>query len=168
MSSISTQIKNKFYTSYSPPPSLSEPKCPEELQNYEYDKTERKLIKTDKIPFYKEIQSHYDATKLSSKLSRFAMGDFSALGYAGGSYSDVSGSTTNLAQILATKQIAETEFGKLPNDIKQLFNGNYSEFVRSIEDGTFEQRLVEYAKSKQQPGTPGGSGTDGAAGSAAS
>lgn len=168
MSSTSTQIKNKFYTSYSPPPSLPEPKCPEELQNYEYDKTERKLVKTDKISFYKEIQSYYAATQLSTKLSRFAMGDFGALGFDRGSYSDVSGTTTNLAQILHTKQIAEAEFGKLPNDIKQLFNGNYSEFVGSIEDGTFEKRLVDYAKSKQQPGAAGGSGTDGAAGGSAS
>lgn len=158
----STSTTPKFFSSYNPPPSLSEVKCPLVLQDYIFDKSTHKLTKTDKIPFYEEIQSHYESTKLSDKLIRYTMGDITALGEPNDSYIDVSGLSTNLAQVLNTKQIAESEFNKLPSDIKQLFRGNYAEFVGSIEDGTFEKRLVDYAKSKS--GTNGGdSGADGGA-----
>lgn len=138
----------KFNSSYSPAPSFSEPSCPTEVQNYKYDEVSRKLIKTDKIPFYKEIQSYYESTKLSDKLTRYTMGDVTALGFESNNYFDISGQNTNLAQVLNTNQIAKGEFSKLPSDVKQLFNGDFTEFIRCIENGTFEQRLVEYAKSK--------------------
>lgn len=150
----------KFFSSYNPGLSEAEPECPKELQNYCYNELTCKLEKTDKIPFYKEIQSHYESTKLSTKLTAYSMGDFTALGFERGSFVDVSGQNTNLATILNTNEVAKGEFNKLPADVKQLFNFDYTEFVRSVESGSFEKRIANFIKSKS--GTEGAkSGTEG-------
>lgn len=145
----------KFYSSYNVPPSKEENKCPKTLQNYVFNSVSRKLEKTDTIPFYEEIQSHYESTKLSTKLTRYTMGDITALGFESGSYVDVSGQNTNLATVLNTNEIAKTEFNKLPNDIKQLFGNNFAEFVRCVNDNTVEQKLINYVKQKSNVGSNG-------------
>lgn len=150
----------KFYSSFSPPPSLSEKKCPKTLQNYCYNSVTRVLEKTDIIPFYEEIQSHYESTKLSTKLTRYTMGDINALGFESGAFGDFSGQNTNLATVLNTNQIAKSEFDKLPQDIRRLFNFNFTDFIRSVEDGSYEQKLTDYAKQRAGAIAKPGDGAD--------
>lgn len=138
----------KFYSSFSPAPSLSEKKCPKTLQNYCFNSVTRVLEKTDIIPFYEEIQSHYESTKLSTKLTRYTMGDINALGIESGAFGDFSGQNTNLATVLNTNQIAKSEFEKLPSDVRGIFNNNFTDFIRSVEDGSYEQKFIAFAKSK--------------------
>lgn len=137
--------KIKFATAYAPLPSVPEKECPQELQDYKYNKATRELEPTKKIEFYKEIQSHYESTKLSTKLQRYAMGDTAALGFPSGTFGDFADLPTNLATVLNAKQTAQESFSKLPSELRQLFNNDFTEFIRSVENGTYQQRLVEYA-----------------------
>lgn len=150
----------KFRKNYEKSCSTAEPKCPQELQDYEYDKTSRKLVPTKKIEFYKEIQSYYESTRIDVKLKRFSMGDPGALGCPGGSYGDFTDLPSNLAEVLTFQQSAESSFSKLPADVRAIFNNNYAEFIASIEDGSYQQKLIDFARTKTGSGTDG-TGTDG-------
>lgn len=148
----------KFNTAYAPGPSLPEKVCPKELQDYEYNKSTRSLTPTKKIEFYKEIQSYYESTRLDVKLKKYSMGDVTALGVPGGSFGDFADVPTNLAQVLNAKESAQSSFFKLPGEIRELFNNDFTEFIRSVEDGTYQQRLIDYASRKAGTGTDTGNG----------
>lgn len=138
----------KFYNSFNPPPSMAEVQCPFELQDYIYNSKTMKLEPTKKIPLYKEIQSFHESTKLSTKLTAYSMGDFSSLGFESDSYFDVSGQESNLANVLNTQQVAEKEFERLPNELKSIFHGDFTEFVKCINDNTLESRITSYIRGK--------------------
>lgn len=138
----------KFYNAFSPPPSKAEVQCPFELQDYIYNSQTMKLEPTKKIPFYKEIQSHHESTKLSSKLTAYSMGDFTALGFESDSYYDISGQESNLANVLNTQQVAKKEFERLPDELKSIFNGDFSEFIKCINNNSLESRITSYLRGK--------------------
>ena len=154
------EMKFKIHTWNDPAVPKSEPKCSKVLQDYVYDPKEHKLHKAGEIKIYEEIQSHYESTKLSDKLRRAALGDPFALGSPSGAYIDTTNIPTNLAEVLNQKQTAQRQFEQLPDELKQLFNGNFAEFVKCVEDGSYQQRLLDFARSKS--GTDGNSnpGTD--------
>lgn len=149
----------KFYSAFAPAPSVAEPQCPVELQDYEYNKSTRQLVPTKKIEFYKEIQSYYESTRIDVKLKKYSMGDFSALGCPGGAYGDFTDIPTNLAQVLNAKETAQQSFFKLPSAVRELFNNDFTEFIKCVENGTYEQRLVDFASR----GVSDGGASDGGA-----
>lgn len=137
----------KFYTSYNVPPSLAEPKCSKEKDELVYDEAQEKLVKTGTIPFYEEIQSHYESTRLDHKIEQFRRGNSVALGIPRESYVDVSNVPTNLADVLNSRQKAAKEFDNLPEGIRALFGGKFSEFTKSLENGSYDDKIGEYARS---------------------
>lgn len=91
------------------------------------------------------------------------MGDYTALGCDGGAYGDFTNIPTNLACVLNAKETAKQGFFGLPAEVRELFNNDFALFIRSIEDGTYEQRLIDYARSKSTgtgTGSSIGTGTD--------
>lgn len=151
----------KFNTAYAPPKPKAESKCPTELQDYLYNPTTNKLEKIGKIQFYEEIQSHYESTKLSDKLRRAAMGDIYALGTPSGAYIDTTNISTNLAEVLNAKQSAQRQFEQLPIELRELFGNDFTTFIRCIEDGSYQQKLIEFGRKKSAgTGTDTGSGKD--------
>lgn len=155
----------KFYTAYDVPTPIIEPKCPKERKGFIYDSVNECLTETETIPFYEEIQSYYESTRLDHKIEQFRRGNTLALGVPGGEYLDVSNVPTNLAQVLSSRDKARQDFYKLPEGIRNIFGNDYEKFVDSLQDGSYESRLTEYAKTISNTGNSGGqapgSGNDG-------
>lgn len=149
----------KFYTAYNVPASCSEPPCPKERKGFIYDSVSECLTETETIPFYEEIQSYYESTRLDHKIEQFRRGNSLALGIPGGEYIDVSDVPTNLAQVLSSRDKARNDFYKLPEGIRNIFGNDYEQFVDSLQDGSYESKLTDYAKSISNPGDKGGQGT---------
>lgn len=156
----------KFFTAYNYPPSIAEPPCPKVIDELQLNEATGKIEKVGTIPFYERIQSHADSCRLDIKLKRYQQGDLTALGVPGGSYGDFSNQPGDLAQVLQAKQEAERQFGELSEGIRAVFGNDYHEFVRSLQDGTYQSRLASYAASelakvgnlsgvKQNSGNPG-------------
>lgn len=136
----------KFYTSFDVPESRPEPECPLTKCGYIYDEVTESLVETETIPFYEEIQSHYESTRLSHKLEQFKRGNALALGVPRESFVDVSNVPTNLADVLNSRQKASQEFANLPKGIRDLFGDNFDNFTKSLQDGSYGDKLNEYAR----------------------
>lgn len=160
----------KFNTAYAPGSSLPEPEGLKVIPEYTLNESTGNLEKIGDIPFYDRIQSHYESTRLDYKLRQYQLGNTLALGVPSGTFGDFSGQPTNLAQVLNSKQNAQQQFEQLPAGIKQLFNGSYADFVASLEDGSYEAKLGEYAKSVIDASRAAGAGasSEGGASSAGS
>lgn len=136
----------KFYTAYNVAPAIAEPPCPFEKDELVYDETQEKLVKTGTNPFYKEIQSHYESTRLDYKIEQFRRGNTLALGVPTECDVDVTNIPTNLAEVLISRQKAAEEFASLPEGIRELFGNKFANFVGSLEDGSYTDKLNEYAR----------------------
>lgn len=155
----------KFYSSYNAAPRKVHSKCPRTEIDYIKDITTGELVACGEIPIYERIQSYHDSTCLTSKLKRFALGDSSTLGSAGGSFGDFTNMPSDLRQVLDSRKKIEQDFASLPGDIRGIFEDSYTKFEEAVRNGTAERLIAEsYARSSGagvSPGTGAGAGTDG-------
>lgn len=161
-----TTVKPKFYTAYNVAPSIAEPECLFEKDELVYDETQEKLVKTGTNPFYKEIQSHYESTRLDYKIEQFRRGNTLALGVPVECDVDVSNVPTNLAEVLSSRQKAAKEFAELPERIRNVFGNSFDVFSQSLADGSYEGKISEYARgvikdTRDSLAQPGSSGNEG-------
>lgn len=142
--------KLKFYSAYNYPVGKFESKCPKEVTDYQYDPSTDKIVECGKTPFYERIQSHADSCRLDRKIAQYQLGNTLALGVPGGSYGDFSNSPDDLAQVLEARDNAKQQFEQLPEAIRNIFGGSYSEFAKSLQDGSYSGKLQQYATTQLQ------------------
>lgn len=159
----------KFNTSYSPGPSKVHVKCPKERPEKKLNESTNKIENVGIDPFYERIQSYADSCRLSTKLERYRRGDITALGTRSVQYLDTSNSPRSLQEVLQAGDKIGDSFKRLPDSIRGVFNNSVSEFVSAVKDGSYESKVLEYAKSELSKSRTGSSaktpvGTKGAEG----
>lgn len=90
---------------------------------------------------YERIQESLEATKIENIIRRFEEGDPNALGHANGLYADISDMPTNIIDAHKKIQKVQTEFGRLPADIKELFGNNPTQFMAEMLSGVAQKKL---------------------------
>ena len=135
----------KFFSAYNYPESKAEPPCPTCVDDYQFDVSTNKLVKVGTIPFYERIQSHADSCRLDRKIEQYRAGNTLALGLPSGEYGDFTNQPNDLAQVLQARNEAREQFGNLSPAIRAVFGDDYDEFTRSLQDGTYESKLAQYA-----------------------
>lgn len=98
------------------------------------------LIEDDLIDIQAEIDSYEEEVNVNNIIARYMAGDENALDRAKAFFADVSKVPKNFAQILELNNRAKQEFNLLPADVKELFNGDYIDFLNN------PQKLDEYIK----------------------
>lgn len=138
-----------FNTSYCPGISIAEPACSFTRPALIFDQVAKKLINTGVEPYYERIQSHYESTKLSTKLEQYRRGNVTALGIpSDNGYIDISNAPDNLAEVLKAGTQLRDQFERLPDAVRELFGNNFGTFSTALQDGTYYTKLNEFAKSE--------------------
>lgn len=153
-------MSNVFRTNFNHPVSLAEPKCPTERVELIYNSATNKIEKNGVSPFYERIQSYYESTRLDRKIEQFKRGNSLALGVPGGTYGDFCDVPNNLAQVLQARDTGRAEFDKLSPEIRKIFGDSYDEFASCLQDGSYQQRLVDFANAAIKAANNSGSGQD--------
>lgn len=121
------------------------PQCSKTRQEFVLDKSTNKIVPDKVTNIYERIQSYYESTRIDRKIERYKFGDVTALGVPGGSSGDFSNVPTNLAEVLQSGTSADTEFGKLSPDIKELFGNDSGQFLTALRDGSYDKIIRDYA-----------------------
>lgn len=137
-----------FNTAYSPGISKFHCKCQKIRADLQLNSSTLKLEKTGDDPYYERIQSYADSCRLSTKLERYRRGDLTALGTHPVQYFDASNSPGSLQEVLQAGDKIGDSFNRLPDSIRGIFNNSVSEFVSAVKDGSYESKVLEYAKSE--------------------
>lgn len=106
------------------------------------------LIETGKEDLYGYIQSHAESVDIHVILQRFEAGDASVLTRVQGAYGDFTQMPKTYAEMLNSMIGAETYFNSLPVEIRANFGHSFSQFLASVGDEDFAQRL---GKDVEQP-----------------
>lgn len=111
------------------------------------------LVKVDETNFYDYIQSHRDSVDLNVLMARYELGDSDALNKVQGFYGDASDLPSDLLGYYRLNERGEQMFSELPADVKQLFNGSYTQFLADTDpvskiQGLYAQKNAAVAKSR--------------------
>ena len=119
-------------------------------QHYD-DKGVRTLVLTeDKEPVYKKIQSFAEDTNIYKILSRYFGGDVSVLDKNKGFYADIRDIPCNFNDFHNKIVECQNIWNGLATDFKEMFNNDLNQFVSSIYNKDFEDKLNLYSENKQK------------------
>ena len=108
----------------------------------EYDK-HKNIVVADKGKenLFQKIQSYADSVNIHVLLARFMNGDKESLMQRAGAYIDVSSLPTNINEFIDLARNAENLFNTLPIEVKEKFNNNLMEFVSTIGDKEWIEKM---------------------------
>lgn len=139
----------EFKTMFNPPRSKAKLCSNTERDNLIFDKRTQTIISDGtKDQFYERIQSYYESTRLSNKISAFMRGDSGALGVGAGQFGDFTNFPKSLEEVLSAGSRARQQFDKLPDSIRGIFNNDYKQFAEAIAKGEFNSKLEQYTKQQ--------------------
>ncbi|MBQ2713443.1 MAG: hypothetical protein IJF22_00555 [Clostridia bacterium] len=137
-----------FYSRSKKPPVEASPSGEDIVPVYSLviDKeTGKKEVKqTGKRNIYKEIQAHKEECLVYNILERHVNGDTLALNQSQGFFADISNMPKSLNDAQEIILNAETLFKEMPVAVRSEFNHSMSEFVASISNGTFEEKINKH------------------------
>lgn len=108
----------------------------------EYDKQKNlKVVPKGKENLYAYINSFADSVNLHLLLARFQNGDKEALLQRAGAYIDISALPTNINEFIELSRNATNLFNTLPVEVKEKFNNNVVEFVSTIGDPDWNEKM---------------------------
>lgn len=99
------------------------------------------LVESGEENLYEYIQSHAQSVDIHYLLSRFVNGEDDVLSRAQGFYMDSTGLPRTYAEILNSVLAGEEAFNSLPAEVKRRFNNSFSEWLASMEDDDFSERM---------------------------
>ena len=112
------------------------------------------LKKIGNTNIYEKIQASLEETKVYNILEKFEKtGDPSILNRRQGVYGDFSNIPKSPIEIQNIILRAEKEFNSLDKDVRQAFENDVGMFKQSIMDGSFEEKMQKFIKSKTQATT---------------
>lgn len=126
-----------FRTAFTPHPSVAQPAGDPIKQLYQphiHDDGSFELVEAGTADLYMEIQSHKDSVDIHVILDRFARGDVDALQRLQGNYMDITQMPTSYAELLNTVIQGESEFAKLPLDIRDKFGHSYHRWIAGMDN----------------------------------
>lgn len=140
-----TSSAPRFYNRTNLPPRKGSPTGDEWVTTFVIDvdpETGAEYLKeSGRENLYERIQESLEATKIENIIRRFEEGDPNALGHANGLYADISDMPTNIIDAHKKIQKVQTEFGRLPADIKELFGNNPTQFMAEMLSGVAQEKL---------------------------
>ena len=108
----------------------------------ELDKNKNiKVTEKGKEDFYAYINSFSDSVNIHVLLARFMNGDKESLLQRAGAYIDISSVPTNINDFMDLAQNAKNLFETLPIETKQAFNNNIMEFMSTIGDKEWIEKM---------------------------
>lgn len=108
----------------------------------EYDKNHQiKVVEKGKENFYGYINSFADSVDIHVLLNRFKNGDKESLLQRAGAYIDISALPTNINEFIELSRNAESLFNSLPVEVKESFNNNVVEFISTIGDDSWNEKM---------------------------
>lgn len=137
----------KFSTYYGEHPVVySEPGTPiKEEYQLRVTKDGEDLVKVGESNFYDYIQSHKDSVDIHKILERCAlMDDYSILNRMPAKFMDVTEMPKNLAEAYAAVKDAETFFERMPVEIKQKYDNDFTQFLQSLGSEKFNSVVGEF------------------------
>lgn len=107
-----------------------------------YDKN-KNIVITEKgtEDFSAYINSFADSVNIHVLLARFMNGDKEALLQRAGAYIDISSLPTNINEFIELSRNAENLFNTLPKAVKEKFNNNLVEFISTIGDKEWIEKM---------------------------
>lgn len=111
----------------------------------------KELKATGKTNIYEEIQAHKEECLIYNILERYAMGDESVLNEKQGIFADISNVPKSLNEAQEMILNAENVFNELPVEFRAEFNHSITEFIASVSNGTFEQKLSKHVVKPEVP-----------------
>lgn len=97
---------------------------------------------TGKIDLRSLIDSYRESCDLNVILARYANGDASALSAVQGSYFDAIGMPKTYAEMLNTINTAESEFMKLPLNVRERFDNSFHRWLSLMDNPVEFNRLM--------------------------
>lgn len=94
------------------------------------------------------IDSFRESCDLNVILSRYANGDTSVLSRTQGSYFDATEMPSSYAEMLQTVITAETEFNKLPLDVRERFDNSFHKWLSLMDRPDEFNRLMSFNGDK--------------------
>ena len=128
-----------------------------EEYGYEYDYKEeydkngvRKLVIKGRHSVYDKIQSYKDDVDIYKILARYFNGDISVIDKNKGFYADITSIPKTFSEFHNKIVEGQNIYNGLPTDFKQMFGNDINQFMASIYDKSFDEKLLQYNMSKQK------------------
>ena len=100
------------------------------------------VVPKGKKDLYAEIQSYADSVDINVLLTRFVNGDKDALLQRAAAYLDISALPNNINDFIELSRNASNLFDTLPVETKKLFNNNVTEFISTIGDKEWLDKMA--------------------------
>ena len=137
-----------FFTRSRKPVTIPAPQCSKEQDDFSIETSEtghKELVKSGKTNIYDKIQASTESVEIHNIIKRYERGDLMALNKApGGVYGDFSEAPTSLLEAQQKLTNADNIFNSLPAEVRAEFGNNKFEFIKSIEDGTYQSRIEQF------------------------
>lgn len=100
-----------------------------------------KVVEKGTEDLYGFINSFADSVNIHVLLNRFKNGDKESLLQRAGAYIDISALPTNINEFIELSNNAQALFNKLPIEVKESFNNNVVEFISTIGDDSWREKM---------------------------
>lgn len=101
------------------------------------------VVEKGKEDLYSFINSFADSVDVHVLLTRFKNGDKEALMQRAGAYIDISAMPANINEFMQLAKNAENVFNGLPIEVKESFNNNVVEFISTIGDSSWKEKMAK-------------------------
>lgn len=126
-----------------------------DLFHFEYnDKGEKFLVPYDKKDVYAEIQTYAHDNDIYVLLKKYLGGDLTALDKNKGFYADITNVPNNINDWHNRIEQGKDIFNGLPIEFKEMFGNDVNQFMTSIAEGSFENKLKDYKDSLSKAKEP--------------
>lgn len=106
------------------------------------------LVKTGESNLYEYIQSHKDSVDIHKILERCALlDDYSILNRMPAQFMDVTYMPKTLAEAYSAIKDAENFFERMPIEIKQSYDSDFTQFLASLGSERFNKTVGDYLES---------------------
>lgn len=109
-----------------------------------YDKRKNiTVVEKGKENLYAYINSFADSVDINVLLARYRNGEKDALLQRAGAYIDISSMPTNINEFIDLSRSAQNLFDTLPIETKEKFNNNVMEFISTVGDPEWIEKMNE-------------------------
>lgn len=139
-----------FYTQVNRPKTIPNESGREFYEDYQErinkDTGEKELVIVGKHSIVEQIQAGAEDTKLINILKRVAMGDTSVLMQKDPIYCDATTMPKNLMEAQNLLIRAKTEFERMPEEVRNMFNNNPDKYVSEMGTPEFLEKMAPFNK----------------------
>ena len=140
----------KFRSSYSEPILFESPSGSRYRKNYlkaYNDDGTSELIENGIEDVYDSIQKAAPGNVIEDLIRRAQSGDVTAIPAPIDSFVDIADMPTDLLSMHSKLMQCRAQYDSLPADVRSLFNNSYSDFLKSVGDGSLAEKLSQLSQN---------------------